>query len=181
MQPEFLYDKIISVIKMEFTRRKSPRLKGFDYNTPGIYFITICTYIMRMLFWEEPMCVKPLPVSDRLNFAGQIADDAVRNLSNMFPVIIDKYVVMPNHIHMLIRIENNNIKTKTGLISRVVGCLKMRISKKLHDLNVEDIIWQRSFHDHIIRNEEEYERIWDYIQNNPCKWEHDCFFERISP
>lgn len=65
---------------MEFTRRKSPRLKGFDYNTPGIYFITICTYKMRMLFWEEPMCVKPLPVSDRLNFAGQIADDAVRNL-----------------------------------------------------------------------------------------------------
>ena len=102
------------------------------------------------------MCVKPLPVSDRLNFAGQIADDAVRNLSNMFPVIIDKYVVMPNHIHIIIIINEKNDLT----ISRIINQYKGGITKK-----IGYPIWQKLFYEHIIRNENEYYKTEANIKN----------------
>ncbi len=166
---------------MQYIKRKTARLEGFDYNTPGIYFITICTYKRRMLFWDNPMRPALAPGTDRLNFAGRIADNVIKTLPDIFPVTIEKYVIMPNHIHLLLLIKNDNsIKTKTGLVSRTVSYLKMKISHELHNLNVDDSIWQRSFHDHIIRNENDYIKIWEYIENNPIKWESDCFFESLT-
>lgn len=169
------------VIEMEYNERMSPRLKNYDYSSPGTYFITVCTYKMRMLFWENPMCADSEPVADKLNFAGKIADEIIGSLTEIFPIEIDKYVIMPNHVHMILVVKSRNDSgSKTGLVSRVVGCFKTMTSKRLHELNVNDIIWQRSFHDHIIRNKEDYRRIWQYIENNPNQWEKDCFFEKYE-
>lgn len=166
---------------MEYNRRKSPRLKGFDYNTPGMYFVTVCTYKMRMLFWDNPTHPKNDNFEYNLNFAGKIANETIKSLPNQFPVEIQKYVVMPNHIHIILLVKSNcGIKTLTGIVSRSIGYLKMRISHKLREFNVDDVIWQRSFHDHIIRTEREYQRIWDYIENNPAEWENDCFFDSAT-
>ena len=165
---------------MEFNKRKSPRLDGYDYSTPGVYFVTICTYKMRMLFWEKPMRPAFENHSENLNFAGKIADEIIRTLPEKFPVVIDKYVIMPNHVHILLSIKpyDNIIKTQTGLLPQIIGYLKAKISHRLREFNVDDIIWHRSFYDHVVRNEEDYQRVCQYIESNPNRWEKDRFFKK---
>ncbi len=136
---------------MEHTRRKSSRLKGFDYNTPGAYFVTICTYKMRMLFWEDPTGIKNLTIDKRLNFAGQIADEAIKNLPKVFPLRIEKYVIMPNHIHLIILLtQHAEGKGANSTLCRAIGYLKRAITLDLRKEDVDDVIWHRSFYDHII-------------------------------
>ena len=81
---------------------------------------------------------------------------------------LQKYVIMPNHIHLLIEIAGENELAITQRISS----LKTLITK---ELGVS--IFQRSFHDHIVRNEKEYQKIWEYIDNNPLNWTIDCFYK----
>ena len=164
---------------MEYTERKSPRLKEYDYSAPGVYFVTVCTYKMRMLFWENPLDENLAEKGEYLNFAGKIADEVIRSLSDVFPVGIKKYVIMPNHIHLMIVIlEQNARKGCDATLCRVVGYMKRKITIALRKRSVDDIIWQRSFHDHIIRNEKDYQRIWKYIDNNPRNWAEDCFYKK---
>ena len=166
---------------MEYTRRKSPRLKGFDYNTPGAYFVTICTCKMRMLFWEDPTGIKHLPIDKRLNFAGQIADEAIKKLPKVFPLRIEKYVIMPNHIHLIILLtQHADGRGANSTLCRAVGYLKRAITLALRKEDVDDVIWHRSFYDHIIRNESDFQNIWEYIDNNPNKWAEDRFFEEAD-
>ncbi len=173
------YGKIVLVIKMEYSERKSPRLKSYDYSEPGTYFVTLCTYKMRLLFWENPLDETLAEKDEYLNFAGKIADEAVRLVPEKFPVRIDKYVVMPNHIHMMIVIsEQSARKGCDATLCRVVGYIKRKITVALRTKSVDDIIWQRSFYDHIVRNEKDYRRIWEYIENNPRKWAEDRFYEK---
>ncbi len=164
---------------MEYTERKSPRMKNFNYSEPGVYFVTVCTYKMRMLFWENPMRPALENHLENLNFAGKIADEVIRSLPEKFPVKIDKYVVMPNHIHMILTVKELEMKNgRIGTVFLAIRNIKMNISKHLHNLKIDDSIWQRSFHDHIIRNEKEYQMIWQYIENNPRKWAEDCFYKK---
>ena len=93
-------------------------------------------------------------------------------------VKIDKYVIMPNHLHMIMVVEDNQqtLLRKRQIIDNAVGYIKMNASKRIHKEVCNDKVWQRSFHDHIIRNEKEYLKIWEYIDNNPISWEMDCFY-----
>lgn len=91
---------------------------------------------------------------------------------------IDKYVIMPNHIHLIIIIpghENGTMwassPTTKQSISQIIKSFKTLVTKQ-----IGYSIWQRSFHDHIIRDETEYRKIWEYIDTNPQKWEEDCFY-----
>ena len=146
----------------EYPKRKSPRLKGYSYRTPGYYFITICTHEKKCLFWSNSQC----------NHLGKIAFDAVCEIPHHAPEVkVDKFVIMPNHVHMIIVLEND----KTDL-SVVIGQYKSFVSKKIHGFLKNDKIWQTSFHDHKIRNQKQYEKIWLYIENNPIKWNLDCFY-----
>jgi REP element-mobilizing transposase RayT len=86
-------------------------------------------------------------------------------------VKVDKYVIMPNHVHMIIALEDANIS-----ISYLIALLKTSITKQIRRAYPSMQVWQRSFHDHIIRNEEDYQRIWSYIDTNPIRWELDCFY-----
>ena len=88
---------------------------------------------------------------------------------------IDKYVIMPNHVHVIMAMERNSLQKS---IPRIIGQYKMAVTKIIRSMEPEKEVWQRSFHDHIIRNQERYELIWMYIENNPIKWEDDCFYDR---
>ena len=87
---------------------------------------------------------------------------------------------MPNHIHIIAIIDERSIRESTlqkrSVISNAIGYLKMNASRDIHKNGFIGDIWQRSFYDHIIRDENDYLKIWNYIDTNPQKWNEDCFY-----
>ncbi|MBQ3529175.1 MAG: transposase [Oscillospiraceae bacterium] len=157
---------------MDTPKRKPNRLPNFDYSAPGAYFITICTKDKRNLFWTNVGASIARP---QLTRWGEIAANAICNISKHYPAIsVDRYVVMPNHIHLLLQIntDENGRPMVAPTISVVIQQLKGIITKQ-----VGQSVWQKLFHDHIIRSEADYFKIWEYIENNPAKWEDDCFYK----
>ena len=103
----------------------------------------------------------------RLSETGRIAERYLKTIPG-----IDKYVIMPNHIHLIIRIDGPMwASAPTKSIATYIRSFKILVTKE-----VGRSIFQRSYHDHIIRGDRDYEMIWEYIENNPAKWEEDCFF-----
>ena len=110
---------------------------------------------------------------------GQIAEECILRISDFYPdIIIDHYVIMPNHVHAIIYFKKEMASTT---LSHVIGQYKMAVTKKIHDINSDIIVWQRSFHDHVIRGEQDYLRIWEYIDNNPARWAEDMYYEEGTP
>lgn len=159
---------------MDYPKRKPNRLNGYDYSAPNAYFITICTRGKQMLFWEDAGAGITCPQDVRLSRCGQIADRVIHDISNHYPMIsIDNYVVMPNHIHLLLQIHTNEDGQRVNApkISTVIQQMKGVITKQ-----IGSSIWQKLFHDHVIRGDKEYEKIWRYIDMNPVKWTEDCVY-----
>ena len=156
---------------MSVQKRKSPRLKEYDYSLPGAYFVTVCTKEKKCLLSEivgEGLC--PLP-ENRLTPIGEEIKSSIRFINDNYPgVTIDRYVIMPNHIHLIVIIETGGDGTPP--LQDIIGRLKSYTTGKY---GAE--LWQRSYHDHIIRGEEDYQKIWNYIDENPLKWELDCFYK----
>lgn len=156
-------------------KRKQNRLNGYDYSSCGAYFITICTKDKQKLFWNNvgANCVRPneqLPLSE----IGGIVDNEIQKIGAIYNgVTVDKYVVMPNHIHMIIMILSDECgRTQFApTISRVIKQFKGSITKQ-----IGFSVWQRSYHDHIIRCQTDYDEIWRYIDENPLKWDTDCYY-----
>ena len=145
-----------------FPVRKNPRMKQIDYTSVNYYFITICT--------KDRKCIFGKP--GHLDRLGQLAEQGLRSSALHFPgTRIDKYIIMPNHIHAIVVIE----KKGTNL-SALVGQYKSFVTREIHKFCPGMSVWQSSFHDHVIRNQKEYEKIWLYIDANPANWEKDCFF-----
>ena len=150
---------------MNYPKRKTTRLQNFDYSSNNYYFITICTH--------EKKCIFGKP--DKLNIYGKIAKKYIIGIENAFPDIsVDQYVVMPNHIHMIL-IVNESEERKSN-VSTVVGQYKMMVTKEIRKIKPDCVVWQRSFHDHIIRNEKSYLKIWEYVKYNHQKWSEDCYY-----
>ena len=148
--------------------RRNIRLKGYDYSQAGVYFVTVCTKDRRPIFWEESVPVGAtcgrLPLSE----TGKTVDEEIVHLSAVYPnVWAEKYVVMPNHIHLLICIDGSEDGRPqvAPTISMVVQQFKGSITKQ-----AGRPIWQKSFYDHGIRNQQDYDEIWQYIENNPLKY-----------
>ena len=117
-------------------------------------------------------------VVNELTEYGEIVDEIINRLSNCYNVDICNYVIMPNHVHMIVLIKDLSPKMfskRHSTISNIVGYLKMNASKQIHQKGYMEKIWQRSFHDHIIRDHKDFEKIFDYITNNPQNWSNDCF------
>ncbi len=163
---------------MELPKRKPTRLKGYDYSTPGAYFVTICTQNREYLFEMETagndLCVVP-PLQN------QIIHKWLRETENKFDNIkIEKYVIMPNHIHLIVLITERHAGRSLHDVMRwfetMVTNEYIRNVKKgiLKPFNKK--IFQKSFHEHIIRGENDYKKIWEYIDTNPLKWELDCLY-----
>lgn len=167
--------------------RKPLRLLRFDYNSPRYYFVTICTHEKRFFLGR---CVGARHDSPTMQLSpyGRVADVAIAWIPARFShVKVDKYIIMPNHIHLILCIEDGgNVagairesplrKTGRSTYSQVIGYYKASVSKEIHRrFHNSEPVWQRGSYDHIIRNEEDYLRIWQYIDTNPQKWELDCY------
>ena len=174
--------------------RKLNRLKGFDYSQSGLYFITVCVHCRLIHLCEIINGVVKLKQS------GEIVLDCWNDLPNHYPnCFLHEFVVMPNHIHGIIEINNDcygpvgdgrsvvgdglrpsptttcpNIKIH-GL-SEMVRALKSFSSRRINEISDIKFKWQRSFYDHIIRNKRAYNQITRYIQNNPKRWMEDRLF-----
>ena len=164
----------------ELPRRKPNRLNGYDYSQNGAYFVTICTRDRKNLFWRENVgadSIRPkTPVSELLSEYGSIVERAILAIPEHYSgVAVDQYVIMPNHIHLILRISEPDSGCGRILsaptLSIVVGQMKRHTAKQ-----IGHPVWQKSFYDHVIRNETDYREIWDYIENNPRKWAEDRFY-----
>lgn len=164
---------------MEQQSRKLPRLQDYDYATPGAYFITICTHNKQCIFGRI-VSSRDGDVSLRYSQIGNIAKQELLNIESHYPnVKLDNWVIMPNHIHLLIRIKEriNPFPTKKSDIPNVVGKYKAAVTRAVGNAFMHsEKIWQSSFYDHIIRNEDDYLSIWQYISGNPSKWLDDRFY-----
>ena len=157
---------------MNLPKRKPTRLKEYDYSTPGIYFITICTHNRKCLLSNiivgEGLCALPqntlTPIGNEIEKSIQYIND------NYIGVKIDKYVIMPNHIHLILILDDSGGHGNPPL-QNVIGKLKSYTTNKFGN-----ILWQRSYHDHIIRGEKDYRKIWEYIDTNVIRWKKDCFY-----
>lgn len=148
----------------EYPIRKNPRLKGYDYSTPNYYFITICSHDMAPIFGDVGM---PTP-------ARKIALRGLRDISAHFPrARVDKCVVMPNHVHCILVLEGDGADVPT-----IIGQYKSFVSREIRKILPGIKVWQRSYHDVIIRSREQYESHWLYIQTNPQNWEADDLYFR---
>ena len=149
---------------MEFKNRKPTRIPGYNYSTCNYYFITICTH--------EKKCVFGKP--GQLNQWGCIARNHIKKIEENYPCVMAyPYIVMPNHIHMVLELNESDHNPN---ISMLIGLYKAGVTKEIRKLCPDAVVWQRSFHDHIIRNQRSYEKICNYVENNDKKWEQDCFY-----
>jgi len=193
-------------------KRQSTRLKGYDYSKEGNYFLTICCQDKECLFGDV--------VNGKmiLNNIGEVVNECWLKIPNHFPKVkLKEYVIMPNHIHGIIElindeksvsnntavenlrvinlkaeneqllnfipiknsiIQNNFQKCTPRSIGSIIKGFKIGVTKWIRDKNnfepiLIESVWQRNYHEHIIRDNREYEKIVKYIINNPSKWEID--------
>ncbi len=160
-------------IIMELPKRKRTRLQGYDYGIAGAYFISICTKERRQILSEIVGGDAHIAPENKLSELGEVCKQKILNIDKTYEnVTVEKYVIMPNHIHLLLQIHGSMwASTPTKTVSDVIRSFKIMVSKE-----IKIPIFQRSFHDHIIRDKKDYEKIWEYIDTNPIKWQLDCFY-----
>ena len=149
----------------DLPRRKANRLGQYDYDQAGCYFITLCTRdrqrILSHIVGDDAHIV-PTPI-------GQVLEKYIRSAPE-----VETYVIMPDHVHLMIRLENGPMwasaptehRPRHNRIASIVRSIKVLTSKEI-GLS----IFQRSYYDHIIRNEQDYTEVWEYIRDNPAKWQ----------
>ena len=156
---------------VDFPKRKQNRLTEYDYSTPNAYFITICTEKRKNLFWKDAAATYAHPENIALTALGTLVRQRIEDIPKHYPMIsVDHFVVMPNHVHLLLQINTDydGRPMAAPTISTVINQTKGIISKQ-----IGVSVWQKGFHDHVIRGKQDYTEIWEYIENNPCKWAED--------
>ena len=156
---------------MELPKRKQNRLTVYDYSTPNAYFITICTEKRENLLWEDVGAIIDRPGNVPLSAWGRIVDQCIKEIPKRYPAIsVDRYVIMPNHIHLLLQIQSDGDGRAmlAPTISEVMRQMKGAASKK-----AGFPLWQKGFYDHVIRCEADYLEVWKYIEGNPGTWMTD--------
>jgi len=159
---------------MELPKRRLNRLKEYDYSAPNAYFITVCTNKRRTLFWDNVGATIGRPQDIQLSKYGIIAEETVKNIPEHYPAVsVDNYVIMPNHIHLLLQIntDSDGRPMVAPTISNIVQQMKGLVSKK-----AGFAIWQKGFYDHVIRSNMDYREIWEYIEGNPMRWAEDKLY-----
>ncbi len=163
--------------------RKPLRMSHYDYNTPGAYFLTFCTHKKKHFLSRIVGAIHESP-EPRLTICGQIVDMVIRDLPPHLHVTIDQYVIMPNHVHLIAVITEEDMLRAIresplqgrSIISKAVGYIKMNASKAIRQRYGDIAVWQRGYYDHVIRNGEDYVALAEYIQTNPIRWEQDKLY-----
>ncbi len=164
---------------MDLTQRKPTRLKEYDYSQNGHYFVTICAKEKQKLFGEIVGGGALDAPQMKLSEIGEMADKYICSTNNIPEIKVEKYVIMPNHIHLILSIQNGTSWAPSPTTHSPANQLiphALSTFKRFVNRDAGYNVFQRSFHDHIIRNEADYQRIWNYIDTNPEKWQEDCFF-----
>ena len=176
---------------MELPTRKNMRLKDYDYSQNGAYFLTLCVKDRHEMLGEVKNG------QSLLNEYGVVIKEEIENISIIRKeCVIEKFVIMPNHIHLIAKITtivgddgNRPVASRSDCVTprsdfhpplrrsipNMVQGLKGAVTRK-----IGFSLWQRGYHDRIIRNEDEYLRIRRYIDENPAKWEDDIYFIRTE-
>lgn len=170
-------------MKDKFPHRKQIRLKEYDYSQEGYYFVTICTqnrkHILSRIIDEgttqknaKPVgadpCVRP---QIELTNVGKQIEKSILKINDV-NTKVDEYIIMPNHIHMIIQITGGQRRPP---LQRIIQCFKSATTNRYFIQNKEKL-WQRNYYEHVVRNEKEYYLIKQYIQNNPLNWEKDKYY-----
>ncbi len=167
-----------------YPERKTIRLSEYDYSAPGAYFVTVCTANRAKIFWSDRRGDLRSPGDRTVDFSrrgelyspvniplsdiGIITDKEIQKLSTVYTAVhVEKYCIMPDHIHMILVIDTDaDGRTQFApTISRVMKQFKGSITKQLGRS-----VWQKSFYEHTVRNQQDYDEIWEYIENNPRKY-----------
>lgn len=152
---------------MDTMQRKQNRLSSYDYSTNGAYFVTICTHDRQKVLSEI--------VEDGslvLRHVGKTAEEYIIRIPEKYPsVSVEKYVIMPDHVHMLLGIGQGT-GDPSPTLGNIIGWYKYQVTKEANRiLGTEGKkLFQRSYYDHVIRNQADYNEAWEYIENNPRKW-----------
>lgn len=167
-----------------FHHRRSVRLLEYDYSFPGSYYVTICTRDKRHLFGRI------LNDQMRRNDCGEIAHrEWFRSAELRQDIALDAFIVMPNHVHGIIIIRRGIPPTRdaptverfgklvAGSLPTLVRAYKSAVTKSINEsLNTPGSpVWQRNYYEHVIRDEEEMNRIREYIMTNPLRWRSDRY------
>ena len=169
-----------SVIYMEnpLPKRKHPRLDHYDYSTPGAYFITICTQDRRCLL--STIVGRGLaPAEIQYTVFGEIARKQLFLLEERYPnLYIDRFVIMPNHIHTILLLEQAAGASPRPTITDIVCAYKSLTTRECKKAQPIDKLFQASFYEHVIRGQSDYDEITEYIANNPKQWELDKLYSK---
>ena len=165
-------------------KRKSIRLSAEAYNECGLYFITICTKNREEVLGKISVGDGVLDVPNViLSKHGQIAEKYIMQMQDFYDNIrIEYYVIMPNHVHMILNVLNDVILKDSNGTPRTPSPTNTVISKfistfkRFCNREIGENIWQRAYHDHIIRNDDDLEKHIEYILRNPLEWECDDNF-----
>lgn len=155
-------------MKKNMQQRKNIRLKHYDYSLEGCYFITVCTKNRECLL-SNIRIHNDKEYDVVLTKTGEIINMYINKIKDIYlNIIIDQFIIMPNHIHMILIIN----KKENNSISKIIQQFKGMVTKEL-----KYSIWQKLFYEHIIRNEKEYLAIKQYIIDNPYNWKNDKYYE----
>jgi REP element-mobilizing transposase RayT len=157
-------------------RRRSVRLKDFDYAAAGAYFVTICTHDRLCTLGEiEDGAVQP-------SHAGEIVERTWLALAERFAnVELDAFVVMPNHVHGVLHLVGAQFIApnppanvpRTAPLGEIVRSFKAASTRLIRTSGDEDFAWQRGYYEHVVRNDADLRRIREYIEANPMRWDDD--------
>lgn len=160
-----------------YKRHNSLRLDGYDYSTEGAYFITICVQDRLNLFGK-------INQESQLshNESGKLIGETWQRLPTKFKAVeVDHYVVMPNHLHGILFLKANS--TPSESISEIMQWFKtMTTNAYIKGVKLQDWkpfkgkLWQRAYHDHIIRNEGSLNKLREYVLTNPSRWAEDTYY-----
>jgi putative transposase len=166
-------------MEMDLPKRKHPRLNGYDYSRGGAYFVTICTKNRQcMLSRIVGRGILDAPIIE-LSEYGKNVDESIKFLNTKPNELhIEKYVIMPNHVHMLIVIDNGGDggasrmpRPTNALLPKFISSIK-RYTNKVCSSD----LWQNSYYDHVIRDDHDYLTRWQYIDDNPARWAEDKYY-----
>ena len=170
-------------MKDDFPARKPLRMSHYDYDTPGAYFLTFCTHNRKNILSRIVGAIHESP-EPQLTDCGRIVEAIIQNLPDHLPVTIDQFVIMPNHIHLIAVITEEDAQRairesplrSRSILSKTIGYIKMNGAKAIRQRYGDITVWQRGYYDHAIRNREDYLALAEYIQTNPLRWELDKLY-----
>lgn len=162
---------------MDLKTRKQLRLRSFDYNSNAYYFITICTHNRYPYFGK----IIDSKLSSYSPFIENLIENSLKDLEDNFPSVeVIQHTLMPNHIHFILANGSDGKYNLGQIIRRFKSKTTIAYKKEAekHSLKpLDESLWQRSYHEIIIRNQKQFEALWTYSVENPIKWEMDKYYE----